>query len=204
MLPRWMCQRRALLERAEQIANLGSWEWTLETDELLCSDNLLRLYGLDPGEVTPSLELLWERAHPNDRARAEGVVVLARRACRLPPTELRIVRTDGAVRDLQVNSGNDDDGQGRARRLVGIVQDVTDLPNPLGSLIAPFQAPALTARELEILQLAADGLSGRRTAERLVVSPATVKTHFANNYEKLGASDRVAAVAHALRNGLIR
>jgi ATP/maltotriose-dependent transcriptional regulator MalT len=43
----------------------------------------------------------------------------------------------------------------------------------------------LTDRELEILQLAADGISGRHIAERLVISPATVKTHFANTYRKL-------------------
>ena len=164
----------------------------------------LTAYGLDPGEVTPSLELFLERAHPNDRARAERVVVQTRRAGRLPPTELRIVRTDGVVRELQVNSGNDAHEPGRARRLVGIVRDVTDLSDPRGSRVATFQAPALTARELEIMQLAADGLTGRRIAARLVLSPATVKTHLANAYAKLGAPDRASAVANALRHGLIR
>ncbi|MEA2288463.1 MAG: Bacterial regulatory protein luxR family, partial [Solirubrobacteraceae bacterium] len=38
----------------------------------------------------------------------------------------------------------------------------------------------------------------------LILSPATVKTHFENIYEKLGVSDRAAAVAHAMRIGLIR
>jgi PAS domain S-box-containing protein len=61
----------------------------------------------------------------------------------------------------------------------------------------------LTERELEILQLAADGTTGPAIAERLVVSPATVKTHFEHIYEKLGVGDRAAAVAHALRVGLI-
>jgi two-component system nitrate/nitrite response regulator NarL len=43
----------------------------------------------------------------------------------------------------------------------------------------------------------------REIAERLVVSPATVKTHFTNLYPKLGVSDRAAAVAATLRLGLI-
>jgi DNA-binding CsgD family transcriptional regulator len=61
----------------------------------------------------------------------------------------------------------------------------------------------LTARELEIVRLAADGLSGPEIAERLVVSPGTVKTHFQNIYAKLGVSQRAGAVAKALRQGLI-
>jgi DNA-binding CsgD family transcriptional regulator len=61
----------------------------------------------------------------------------------------------------------------------------------------------LTARELEVLRLAADGLSGPEIAERLVVSPGTVKTHFQNIYAKLGVSERAGAVAKALRQGLI-
>jgi DNA-binding CsgD family transcriptional regulator len=63
--------------------------------------------------------------------------------------------------------------------------------------------PALTPRELEVLQLAAEGVPGPGIAERLVVSPGTVKTHFANLYAKLGVSDRAAAVAKGMRLGLI-
>ena len=62
---------------------------------------------------------------------------------------------------------------------------------------------ALTTRELEILRHAADGERGPEIARRLVISPSTVKTHFENIYEKLGVSDRAAAVARALRAGLI-
>jgi two-component system, NarL family, nitrate/nitrite response regulator NarL len=61
----------------------------------------------------------------------------------------------------------------------------------------------LCKRELDVLRLAADGHSGPRIAEQLVVSTATVKTHFEHIYEKLGVGDRAAAVAHALRSGLI-
>jgi two-component system, NarL family, nitrate/nitrite response regulator NarL len=62
----------------------------------------------------------------------------------------------------------------------------------------------LSARELEVLSLAAGGNTGPRIAELLHLSPATVKTHFENIYAKLGVSDRAAAVARALRTGLIR
>jgi DNA-binding CsgD family transcriptional regulator len=78
---------------------------------------------------------------------------------------------------------------------------------PDGELIADLPAvgsvPTLTPRELEILSLAADGHTGPAIAAALVVSPATVKTHFQHIYAKLDVSDRAAAVAKAMRLGLI-
>ena len=68
---------------------------------------------------------------------------------------------------------------------------------------ADLSARRLSKRELDVLRLAADGHSGPRIAEQLVVSTATVKTHFEHIYEKLGVGDRAAAVAHAFRSGLI-
>jgi ATP/maltotriose-dependent transcriptional regulator MalT len=61
----------------------------------------------------------------------------------------------------------------------------------------------LTPRELEVLALAACGLTGRELADELVVSPATIKTHFDNVYDKLGVRNRAGAVAKAMRLGLI-
>jgi two-component system nitrate/nitrite response regulator NarL len=62
---------------------------------------------------------------------------------------------------------------------------------------------ALSAREREILGLLAEGASAPDIARRLYLSPATVKTHLHNVYEKLGVSERAAAVAQGMRRGLI-
>jgi two-component system, NarL family, nitrate/nitrite response regulator NarL len=64
-------------------------------------------------------------------------------------------------------------------------------------------AETLTERELEILQLLAFGYTNKEIAGRLFVSPDTVKTHLEHIYQKLGASDRTAAVAEAMRRRLI-
>lgn len=61
----------------------------------------------------------------------------------------------------------------------------------------------LTDRELEVLRLMADGLSAPAIAERLIVSTATVKSHQAHLYDKLGVSDRAAAVAEGMRRRLL-
>jgi two-component system nitrate/nitrite response regulator NarL len=61
----------------------------------------------------------------------------------------------------------------------------------------------LTEREQQVLRFLAEGKSAPAIAEELVLSATTVKTHLGNLYEKLGVSDRAAAVAEAMRRGLI-
>jgi two-component system nitrate/nitrite response regulator NarL len=63
--------------------------------------------------------------------------------------------------------------------------------------------PVLTSREREALDGLARGLSAPAIARELVLSTATVKTHLQHLYEKLGVSDRAAAVAEAMRRGLL-
>jgi DNA-binding NarL/FixJ family response regulator len=65
------------------------------------------------------------------------------------------------------------------------------------------QAETLSEREVEILQLVAFGDTNRDVAGKLYISPDTVKTHLEHIYQKLGATDRTAAVAEALRRRLI-
>ncbi len=82
---------------------------------------------------------------------------------------------------------------------------------PTGALLAPARAEAiepwqessLTERERDVLDLLAEGLSNQRIADRLGISPHTVKFHVASIYDKLGASTRTQAVRHALDRGLL-
>jgi PAS domain S-box-containing protein len=88
-----------------------------------------------------------------------------------------------------------------------LVRTLTAIGRELGRFLSRRRAELgprpLTARELDVLRLASDGHSGPVIAERLVLRPSTVKTHFEHIYEKLGVGDRAAAVAQALRTGLI-
>jgi DNA-binding NarL/FixJ family response regulator len=63
---------------------------------------------------------------------------------------------------------------------------------------------ALSAREIEVLQLAARGLSNAEIARELFVSATTAKAHLVHIYAKLGVNDRTAAVTTALERGIIR
>jgi DNA-binding CsgD family transcriptional regulator len=88
--------------------------------------------------------------------------------------------------------------------IVGVLQDVTDQRGQdRGDRPLALEASSLSARELEVLGLAADGYTGREIAGLLALAPSTVQSHLHNTYEKLGARGRTSAVAMALRSSLI-
>ena len=81
----------------------------------------------------------------------------------------------------------------------------TDLSADLAkSLLVELPVPLLSQREVEVLQMFADGLSTVETGQRLFISAKTVKNHLASIYEKLDARDRTQAVLTAVRMGIIR
>jgi two-component system, NarL family, nitrate/nitrite response regulator NarL len=70
-------------------------------------------------------------------------------------------------------------------------------------LRAVHERPFLSDREREVLKLVAEGLTAPQIAKRIHLGTATIKTHLAHVYEKLGVADRAAAVAVAMRRGLV-
>jgi two-component system, NarL family, response regulator DegU len=76
---------------------------------------------------------------------------------------------------------------------------LAELPGP-----EPTAATSLSQREVEVLQMFADGCSTVEVGQRLYISAKTVKNHLASIYEKLDARDRTQAVLTAVRMGIIR
>jgi DNA-binding NarL/FixJ family response regulator len=72
------------------------------------------------------------------------------------------------------------------------------------SATVPAGTPALTAREVGVLRLVADGRSNREIGERLALSALTVKSHLARISRKVGTGDRAEMVAFAIRHDLLR
>lgn len=87
---------------------------------------------------------------------------------------------------------------GVTRRLIAAFATLTSKPSPVPDLAT------LTVREREVMALVAGGLSNDEIAERLVVSPATAKTHVSRAMVKLGARDRAQLVVFAYESGLVR
>jgi DNA-binding NarL/FixJ family response regulator len=81
-----------------------------------------------------------------------------------------------------------------------LIAEFTAQPRPAGP---PVELAALTDREREVMALAATGLSNEEIAEKLVVSPATARTHVSRAMVKLGARDRAQLVVFAYQSGLV-
>jgi DNA-binding NarL/FixJ family response regulator len=79
-----------------------------------------------------------------------------------------------------------------------VIRQFTRLPRP----VAPQSVDELTARELEIFRLIAEGLSNAEISERLFIGDTTVKTHVTHILQKLDLRDRVQAVVLAYQTGI--
>lgn len=88
-----------------------------------------------------------------------------------------------------------------------LMRALTGIGHEIGYFLARHRGelvvPVLTPREVQVLQLAARAYSAAEIAEELSLSRATVKRHFERAYARLGVSDRAAAVAEAMRQGVI-
>ncbi len=117
----------ARLRAAEEIAGIGSWEWDTRTGKLQWSDEVYRIYGCVRGAFNPSAESFLRFVHPEDRARVAEETRAVLRGDNLHGRHHRIVRPDGAVRVVRRNARVvERDERGRAVRLVGTTQDITE------------------------------------------------------------------------------
>lgn len=120
-----------------------------------------------------------------------------------PARERDRLRRDLAGRGIEVVAEFDTVGEGLASRVEADVI-VTAADARSGREIEDsITVEALTTREIQVLELLAEGLSNRRIAERLAISDQTVKFHLASIMGKLGTSNRLETVRRAVRRGLI-
>jgi hypothetical protein len=108
---------------------MGTFELALPSLHAVWSDELYRLHGFAPGEVTPSIELLVELTHPDDRAAVDDLLNgIVRDPDGVPlegfTTDYRVVLRDGSVHDMRAY-GRVEHGPAGAR-WIGAVQEVTD------------------------------------------------------------------------------
>ena len=94
--------REIQLTEAQHIANLGSWEWDVVTNKVSWSDELYRIFGLEPQEFGATYEAFLTYVHPDDRKLVESALEQALQDKLFPNYDSRIIRPDGTVRTRRV------------------------------------------------------------------------------------------------------
>jgi len=127
-------------------------------------------------------------------------------AARPEPAQVYSALADGAAGYLT----KDADARELCDAITAVARGATVLAPELQGCVAeeirlraPRTRPLMTDRERETLRLIAEGLTAPAIGDALHLSTATVKTHLQHIYEKLGVSERAAAVAEAMRRGLL-
>jgi PAS domain S-box-containing protein len=120
-------KNEARLEEAQRIAHFGWWERDFSTNRVFLSDQLCRIFGMQPADI-PEWHQRWlNLIHPEDRSRvAEGAATALRRGPRYD-VEYRVVRPDGAERVVHSRGDVTWDDAGRPLRQFGVLQDITEL-----------------------------------------------------------------------------
>jgi len=118
-------QQGVHLREAQRLADLGSWAWDIGDDTVEWSEQLLDIFGAKPGDFGGKFEDYLARVHEEDRARVRAEIVQALHSGRGFRLEERIVRPDGEIRYLHSSGEVIKDDQGKAVRMLGICQDVS-------------------------------------------------------------------------------
>jgi len=134
------------LSRAQKIARLGSWEYDLETGEVVWSEQMYRLFGVDPDAFTPSLERVTAFLSDEDQGRFEEALAQVREGDDAFRLEHRLSPADGEERWMLTQGEIDD------TRLVGTTLDTTELKQTKRAL------EESEARAQAILETTVDGI----------------------------------------------
>ena len=116
----------ASLSRAQQIAKVGNWDWDIVGKGLRWSDEIYRIFGLQPQEFGATYEAFLERVHPDDRDKLTRAVDAALAGEQPYNIEHRIVRPDGTERIVLELAEVIRDSAGQAVKMNGTVQDITE------------------------------------------------------------------------------
>lgn len=116
---------RAMRE-GQHLAHLGTWEWDLRSGSMSWSDESFRLYGFEPRSFAPTIEDIKRCLHPEDMPRFIEDLMLLSESGESQEVSYRVLHADGKVRHVRTRAAAEMDADGKPRRLLGMMQDVSE------------------------------------------------------------------------------
>lgn len=121
-------RRVRLLEMSLRLGNLGYWEVDLVANTVFWSPEIFTIHGRNPDSYVPTLAEGIDAYHPDDRPMVQEAVQRGIEHGEPFSFEMRIVRPNGEIRQIESHGAPLRDGQGRITSIVGVFRDVTDSP----------------------------------------------------------------------------
>jgi PAS domain S-box-containing protein len=125
-ISRKLQESNARLEEAQRIANVGYYSWNIIENRVTWSDEVYRIYGLDPRQCAIDLAKVGEMIHPEDRELVFAAAEKALQSGTPADIEHRLVRPNGEIRTIHSVGTVKRDASGRAYEMFGTAQDITD------------------------------------------------------------------------------
>ena len=116
---------RSRVDNAQRLADMGDYDWHIESDTNTWSDQLFRIYGYEPGAIQASYDVFLQHIHPDDRDMVRATHQHAYATGEPYEMVERIVRPDGEVRYLASNGQVVTDDNGTPVRMRGTCIDIT-------------------------------------------------------------------------------
>ncbi|WP_024545683.1 PAS domain-containing protein [Picosynechococcus sp. NKBG15041c] len=119
-------QNESFLQEAQRLAHIGSWELDIITGQLYWSRELMRMFGLDPGQCPPSYDAHWALIHPEDRERLKTCVEQAIATGESYTIQYRVQLADGQIFHHEARGSSQKDTTGKIIRFFGTALDITE------------------------------------------------------------------------------
>lgn len=121
-----LTQNEQLYKQAQELTHIGNWTWLVKEGKILWTDELYRIYGLEPQSQEITFELYASFVHPDDKEELFNTIQNA--LSNKMPYDLhhRIVASDGSVKHLNAKGSVQLDANGAPEKMLGTAQDVTE------------------------------------------------------------------------------
>jgi len=115
------------LAEAQQITHTGNWDWNIRTGMMQWSDEIYRIFGLRPGELIATYDIFLGMIHSDDREQVQSAIRAAIEEKTPIQLDHRLIRMDGTLCYVHEQGKVILDKQGKPLRMIGTVEDVTEL-----------------------------------------------------------------------------
>jgi signal transduction histidine kinase/CheY-like chemotaxis protein len=117
---------KARLRDTQQLALIGHWELYHQTGELFWSEEIYRIFEIDPSSFDASYQAFLNAAHPEDREKIDQAYTRSLKTGKPYSIEHRLLMKDGRIKNVQERCKTEYDAQGNPVKSIGTVQDITE------------------------------------------------------------------------------